>query len=93
MLLPHADGECRWVLRLWRSELRLQPDDQRLWIGNVGLMALREHWQLVRVWHFLDEGDAGITLLQPQLQGWRMQLRERAASDRVLLLQPPAVQR
>ena len=87
---PFFGDERRWVLRLWRSDVLLQPGGQRLWIGNIGQMALREHWQLIRVWHFLDHGDEGIALLQPQLAGWPLLRRQRTAGDVVLLLQPPS---
>jgi membrane protein DedA with SNARE-associated domain/membrane-associated phospholipid phosphatase len=89
MLLPANGDERRWVLRLWRSDVLLQPGGQRLWIGNIGQMALREHWQLIRVWHFLDHGNEGIALLQPQLAGWPLQRRQRETGEAVLLLQPP----
>lgn len=79
-LLLVSEGETPGqliALRLWRSNTRLQPQDEPLWIGNVSYLVQTNVMGMIDVPRTADEFDAPLERLASQLTAVHMRLMKR----------------
>ncbi len=84
LVLTHQDGaQLQWVLRLWPSNVRLQPGASPLWIGTLSAQFVRRRFGLVSFPVTSSEFNRPRAALTQDLQGWdwREVRRQHAAAQ------------
>lgn len=84
LILTRADGlERQWVLRLWASDVVLQPGEKPLWIGAVSTQMLQHRLGLVSYPATTTGFNRPIEALAENLQHWdTKQARRQTAPER-----------
>ncbi|KRG78572.1 membrane protein [Stenotrophomonas ginsengisoli] len=59
------------ALRLWRSDVRLQPGNQPLWLGTAQTLQFQRHWNLVGLWRPVPGPVPAIRAVEQALQPWQ----------------------
>jgi len=90
LIRPEADDRRLRVLRLWSSEVRLQPGDVPLWIGNAAWLHTKRLLGSFAVPRTMDDFDTPLALLQKDLSaaGWRVMALQRSKGHEVILVYP-----
>ncbi len=100
LVLTHPAGaQLQWVLRLWPSNVRLQPGASPVWIGTISAQFVRRHFGLISFPVTSSAFNRPRTALIQDLQGWdwrEVRRQDAAAQTRVhwdggvLLVRPPS---
>lgn len=78
LILTRADGsERQWVLRLWASDVMLQPGGEPLWIGAVSTQVLQHRLELVSYPATTTGFNRPIEALAEDLQRWDTKQAQR----------------
>lgn len=80
MIRPGDTPTSRQVLRLWESDLRLEPDGSRVWLGSLARSEFTELASLLWVWNFAGADAAGGRALAAALPSLQFVERQRADS-------------
>ncbi len=76
----------RWVLRLWDSELRLEPGAVPVWLGNISLQTVQHRLAFFSLAVELPDKQGPQELLAPALQGLQQKTATAANRGQSLLL-------
>ncbi len=100
LVLTHPAGaQLQWVLRLWPSNVRLQPGTSSLWVGSVSAQLVQRRFGLISYPVTSNAFNRPRTALMHDLQGWDWREVRRQDADTqtrvhwdggILLIRPPA---
>jgi undecaprenyl-diphosphatase len=88
-LIKDLSPNRRVVIRLWRSDLRLEPGDVPLWIGNASLQERAELLWFLGYPVTDPDFPAAFRYLDAALRGAGLELRRPRADRDLLLARPP----
>lgn len=90
MLKPSGDDQVH-ALRLWRSDVVLQPGSRPLWLGTAQTLQFQRHWGLIGLWRPVPGPVPAIRAVEQALQPWQPRIEPHSDNQLpVLRAQSPA---